>query len=435
MRMSGLALDSLPPFYIPFRFFLTAPWFGMLAAMVLLYRGQELWTSQWNPALIGLTHLFTLGVMTMVMLGALFQLLPVLSGERIPGGKLLAFTVHLLLVAGVLCLSAGFVFREYFLLGIAVALLAVALLGFIVAIGSKLVTNIAGGDSIHAMRLALVALLVTTGLGCYRALAYVYPLEFTLDLTMFHASWALLGWVLILIMGVSFQVIPMFQVTPDYPSWLTRFNPAVIFTGLLLLVFVDAPAAVAGVVVVIGSAVLTYAGFSLHLLQHRKRRLRDVSVHFWQLGLTCLILAVLLFWLDSLLPGIADSATTPGRGVLLVGVLIIPGFACSIILGMLQKIVPFLAFLHLQRHCSANMQAIRSLPHMHGFIAPARSLWLLRIHTVAIAATLGAVIYGPLTRVAGLALLLDFGWLAFLLLNAALLYASTRRSIAALASG
>ena len=430
MRMSGLALDSLPPFYIPFRFFLTAPWFGMLAAMVLLYSGQELWTSQWNPALIGLTHLFTLGVMTMIMLGALFQLLPVLSGERIPGGNLLAATVHLLLVAGVVCLSAGFVFRKYFLLGVAVALLAVALFGFTVAIGSKLVTNIAGGDSIHAMRLAVTALLVTIALGCYRALAYVYPLEFTLDLTMLHASWALLGWVLILIMGVSFQVIPMFQVTPDYPSWLTRFNPPVIFTGLLLLVFVDASAAVAGLVVIIGSAVLTYAGFSLRLLQHRKRRLMDVSVYFWQLGLSCLILAVLLMWLVFLVP-----AMTHARGVMLAGVLMVPGFACSIMMGMLQKIVPFLAFLHLQRNCSANIRAIRSLPNMRDFIHPERSRWLLGIHAVAIAVMLAAVIHGPLTVLAGVVLLLDFGWLAFLLANAGRLYARTRHGIAAMAEG
>jgi len=435
MRMSGLTLDSLPPIHIPFRFFLTAPWFGILAAMVLLFSGSELWTSHWNPALIGLTHLFTLGFMTMIMLGALFQLLPVLSGERVPGGTLLAFAVHLLMVAGVLCLSAGFVFREYFLLGIAVVLLTMALVGFTGAIGSKLVTNIAGGDSIHAMRLAVAALLVTIGLGCYRALAYLYPLESTLNLTMLHVSWALLGWVLILIMGISFQVIPMFQVTPDYPSRLTRFIPPVIFTGLLLLAFVQVPVAVAGVVIAIGAAVLIYAGFSLRLLQHRKRRLMDVSVRFWQLGLSCLILAVLLFWLIFLLPGVAGSAMISARGLLLVGVLMVPGFACSIIMGMLQKIVPFLAFLHLQRHCSANIRAIRSLPNMHGFISPARSRWLLRIHTVAIAAMLGAVIYGPLTGIAGLALLLDFGWLAFLIINAALLYAGTRRSIAAMGSG
>ena len=434
MRMSGLTLESLPPINVPFRFFLTAPWFGLLAALLLLFNGPGLWTSHWNPALIGLTHLFTLGFVTMTMLGALFQLLPVLSGEQIPGGRPLAHGVHLLLVAGVLCLSAGFVFREYFLLGVAVVLLAMALVGFTAAIGSKLVTNIAGGDSVHAIRLAIIALLVTIGLGFYRALAYLYPLASTLDLTLLHVSWALLGWVLILIMGISFQVIPMFQVTPDYPPGMTRLIPLMIFAGLLLLTFVQVPVVVTGLVVAIGTAVLVYAGFSLHLMQQRKRRLMDVSVRFWQLGLSCLALAVPLFWLIFLLPDIATAAMTPARGLMLVAVLMIPGFACSIIMGMLQKIVPFLAFLHLQRHCAANIRAIRSLPHMHGFISPVRSLWLLRIHAMALAAMLGAVIYDPLTEVAGVALLFDFGWLAFLIINATRLYIETRHSIAAMVS-
>jgi hypothetical protein len=227
----------------------------------------------------------------------------------------------------------------------------------------------------------------------------------------------------------------MFQVTPDYPSRLTRVIPALIFAGLLLLVFVQAPVLVNGLVIVIGVAVLVYAGFSLRLLQHRKRRLMDVSVRFWQLGLSCLILAVLLFWLVFMLPGSAGTVLTSARGLMLVGVLMIPGFACSVIMGMLQKIVPFLAFLHLQRLCSANIRAVRSLPNMHGFIRPARSVWLLRIHAIAIASLLGAVVYGPLTGLAGLVLLLDFGWLAFLTINAALLYARSRRRIAVMESG
>jgi hypothetical protein len=430
VRMSSLTLDSLPPIYIPFRFFLIAPWFGVLAAVVLLCSGPQLWTSHWNPALIGLTHLFTLGFMTMIMLGALYQLLPVLSGEQIPGGSLLAVTVHLLLVAGVVCLCVGFILREYLLLGIAVILLAVALVGFTVVIGSKLVTNIAGGDSIHAMRLAVAALLVTIGLGCYRALAYIYPLESTLNLPVLHVSWAVLGWVLLMIMAISFQVIPMFQVTPDYPAWLTRLIPPAIFAGLLLLMVVRKPVSLTVLVIVMGAAVLIYAGFSLRLLQHRKRRLMDVSVYFWQLGLLCLMLAVLLFWLVFLLPDVVAAALIPERGLLLVGVLMIPGFACTIIFGMLQKIVPFLAFLHLQRLCVANIRAVRSLPNMHAFISPACSLWLLRLHMVAIATLLGAVIHGTLTVVAGLVLLLDFGWLAFLLISAARLYTGTRNGIA-----
>ena len=36
MRMKGLTLETIPPIHIPFRFFNTAPWMGVLAALVLL---------------------------------------------------------------------------------------------------------------------------------------------------------------------------------------------------------------------------------------------------------------------------------------------------------------------------------------------------------------------------------------------------------------
>ena len=72
---------------------------------------------------------------------------------------------------------------------------------------------------------------------------------------------------------------------------------------------------------------------------------------------------------------------------------------------------------------------------MRDFISPKQSQWLLGIHVVAIATMLGAVIHGPLTVLAGLALLLDFGWLAFLLIRATLMYARTRQGIAVMLEG
>jgi hypothetical protein len=430
MRVTGLTLGNIPPLDVPFRFFLTAPWFGVIAALLLIYNGPELWINRQYPVLIGITHLFTLGFVTMIMLGALFQLLPSLSGNSIPAQKPVALIVYLFLVAGVLCLSAGFIFHELSLLPIAVAFLAFSISCFIAVIGGRLITKTGGGDSIHALRLALVSLLVTTGLGIYRALGYVYDFESYPDLAVIHLSWGLLGWVVTLIMSISFQVIPMFHITPDYPGGLVRVIPGVLFAGLLIGSITTASAVISGLVIVMGAAVLVYAGFSLGLLQRRKRKLPDITVHFWNLGMVNLILAVLVFIPVFYLPGFNDSGVISNRGWILVGILIIPGFACSIILGMLQKIVPFLVYLHLQRSCLTNTAAIKSLPAIHRIISTDHSKWLLRFHIAAILAMMSAVLYGPLTRVAALLLLLDFGWLAFLVTSAALLYTGNRDRIA-----
>ena len=76
MNLTGLSLDEAPPIRIPLRFFLVAPIFGVLAGILLIV-SPELLSNRWLPATIAFTHLLTLGVGALVMLGALFQVMPV----------------------------------------------------------------------------------------------------------------------------------------------------------------------------------------------------------------------------------------------------------------------------------------------------------------------------------------------------------------------
>ena len=87
MRMSGLSFASMPPLFIPLRFFLVAPWFGILASLLLLFYGESIITSRWTVETLAFTHLITLGFMLMSMMGALFQFIPVITGYSIPGSK------------------------------------------------------------------------------------------------------------------------------------------------------------------------------------------------------------------------------------------------------------------------------------------------------------------------------------------------------------
>ena len=66
----GLAYEDTPPLSAPLRFFLTAPVFGLIAGLVLLFDGQLL-ASRWTPGALAVVHLFAAGFMLHVMLGAL----------------------------------------------------------------------------------------------------------------------------------------------------------------------------------------------------------------------------------------------------------------------------------------------------------------------------------------------------------------------------
>lgn len=431
MRMKGLSLETIPPIHIPFRFFNTAPWMGVLAALVLLLGADTVFSSRWSPELLAVTHLLTLGFMSMVMLGAIFQLVPVLSGEVVPGGVAVASAVHGLLCAGVLCLVAGFYWQAYGLFNWAVPLLLLAFVVFLLALSSLLRRRIGGGDSIFAIRFAALSLMISIGLGLLRAASYAGLLELNVlaNVANIHLAWGLGGWLLLLVMGASYQVIPMFHVTPNYPTQLARALPTAVFLSIVLLSVVPNSVVQAGAVLVLCLAAITYGVFSIRLLRRRKRKVPDITARFWHLALSCLILAacsLLLFYFagNRLLSGEFREKVYIGLGIIMIY-----GFAVSVIMGMLQKIVPFLSYLHLQRSCMSNFELLKTLPHMGEFVPPGFPRWQFRIHLAALALLLAGVFIGQLVALSAVLLAVDFSWLGYTLARATRLYMTSARRV------
>ncbi|MBT4518891.1 MAG: hypothetical protein HOC23_02705 [Halieaceae bacterium] len=429
--MAGLSLDTIPPIHIPFRFFNTAPWMGLFASLILLWGGDRVFYSQWNPELLGITHLLTLGFMAMVMLGAMFQLVPVISGELIPGGGKVATCVHSMLLIGLLLLVAGFYWQEWSLFRWAIPLLLLAFLVFIAALASLLLRRIGGGDSIYSIRFAALSLVVTLALGILRAAQYMglglsLPL---MNITDIHIAWGLGGWVLLLVMGASYQVIPMFHVTPNVPTPLARAMPSAVFLSLLLLTVAQHPLLQALAMIIWCSAAFIYGVFCVRLLNRRKRKIPDVTARFWHLALTCLmgtaLLLLGLYFGGHLVPEGIISSKAP----VVIGILMIYGFAISVIMGMLQKIVPFLSFLHLQRRCMTSFELLKTLPHMGEIVPAPRSRWQFRIHLAALLMVLATAMIGAMVEVAAILMAVDFGWLGFTLASATHLYIKTSARI------
>jgi hypothetical protein len=361
--MRGLGFEQAPPASVPLRFLLTAPWFLTLAALVLLAYGSDALASRWTPALLAATHLVTLGFMSNVMLGALFQLLPVVAGVPIRRAALVAAVVHPALTAGTLLLAAGLLFALPWALRTALVLLGVAFAVFLGTAGWALLRSTVRDASVRAMRLALVALLVTVALGSWLASALGWhrsaPL---LDIVAQHAGWGLVGWTALLAVGVSIQVVPMFQLTPPYPPRVARWLPQVLF-GAFAAWSLSAWLGWAGVArafgVVAAAVIVVYAAATL-ALEHRSRRVwYDATLLTWRAAMTSLIAAAVVWTLREL-PG-ADA-----RGPLLIGMLFAAGFALSAIAGMLYNIVPFLLWIDLRRRARTRVPHVKLLlPDLH----------------------------------------------------------------------
>jgi len=424
----ALAYERTPGLLAPLRFFLSAPLFALAAALLLLWQGEAALQTRWAPVTLALTHLLTLGFLASAMIGALMQILPVVAGIVLPRPNASAAVIHALLTLGTTLLAAAFWFVEPLLFKLALPCLAGAFGWLLAAAACGLWRARRDGNAnptLRTIRLALAALAVTVMLGAALAAGFAWPLRLPLlVLTDLHAAWGLLGWVGLLVIGVAFQVVPMFQVTPVYPPPLERRLAA----GLLALLAAWSVAAWVGQDGLRGGAfwlglplALGYAGFALTtlwLLRRRKRPKPDATTWFWRAALASLLLCALLWPLQPLLP--FSVAPT-------LGAAFIVGFGYSAVNGMLYKIVPFLVWYHLQQALERGQRA----PAVKDIVPDALAQRQFVVHAAALLLLLGATLWPALlARPAALALAGSSAWLGWNLLRAARLYRRVRHRAA-----
>ena len=379
----GLSLDQAPPILVPLRFFLTAPLFGLLAAVTLLWAGPQAWDTRWSPAILAATHFMTLGFLTMVMMGALMQMLPVLASAKIPRPRLTSTGVHLLFVGGTLLLGAGLLTASAPWLRLSLFLLLPAFGIFFAAVFHGLWHARVTGPTVSGMRLSATALGITVALGAVLAAGYAWGWDVrSAWLINTHLAWGLLGWVGLLVMAVGFQVVPMFQMTPDYPAVITRWLTRLMFMALIAW---SGAGLLPGqwqlpVAAVLALGYTAFSAITLALQQRRRRRVPDVSVLFWRTAMASLLAAAVLWSANQAWPG-----GNPAHAALLPGVLMIVGFGVSTVNGMLYKIVPFLVWLHLQANGGRGR-----LTHMKEIIPDHRTRRQFRLHLASLAFLIGA---------------------------------------------
>jgi len=425
----NLSFEQAPPIWVPYRFFLTAPLFGIAAGMLLAWSGPEALASRWTPAALALTHLMVAGFMLQAMCGALLQFIPVAAGGNIWRPALVAGVVHPMLAVGAALLAAGFVAGPGPWFAVGAGLIVTALSVYVVVVGIALFRVPAHGGTVLALRVALVALVVTYVLGFTLALGLRgvggIPL---LEFTHVHAAWGLGGWALLLLSGVSYYVVPMFQLTPAYPAWLGRLLPWTLLTVLLLWATQLTGEVRAWHSWVLLAGLLAaglFALVTLRLQAQRRRRVPDVTLTFFRIGMASLLVIVLAIALITVPP--APTFLAAREWAVPIGMLTFIGLFVSVITGMLYKIVPFLNWLHLQRLGGLTVFP----PNMRDMIRERAMVGQMRLHLAALAALLGAAAWPPLTSIAGLLFAASCAWLEWNLLGGVRVYRTFRDRIRA----
>ncbi|MCP4494588.1 MAG: hypothetical protein GY820_45905 [Gammaproteobacteria bacterium] len=326
----------------------------MLAAVFMLLDGGGLFQSRWLPATLAITHLFTLGFITMAMLGALFQTLPVVMGVMIANTNRIAKISYFCFTLGTVVLVAGLWFNHQSLLTTGMLLVTATIALLISTIFWAIYKTVKFKNTLKVVQLAILALTITAGIGAYLVLGYNFEnILIARSFTNIHASWGMAGWIVILVIGISEQVLPMFLSTKPYPA---NFNYRLSYALLLMLLVISfSPWGLSVQLPLVAASLIIsgYCGKTLYMLHNRHSRRFDIVVRFWQLSLISMLIAVVLFLYHNIV-----GTLVGGDVSVLIGVIVLIGFACSVINGMLYKIVPFLVWLHLR------------LPVMTGKVSP-----------------------------------------------------------------
>ncbi|WP_201094279.1 hypothetical protein [Thiocystis minor] len=423
---AGLSLEQAPPLNLPLRLFLTAPLFAIAAGVLLMLDADAVLATRWSPTALAATHLITVGFLGPVMIGALLQMLPVLGGVPLPVVRPVAISVHLLLGLGAGLLAAGFLGGGATALasgamaaGLGFALFAIVML---VALGRAC----GGSANLHGFPLAGLALLITSGLGLLLTLALLgrVAVPRLLDWVQVHVAWGLFGWVGLLILTVSVQVVPLFHVTPAYPRWLTRAlapNLFLVLCALTTLPFLAPAVATLAGRVAQDALALGFALFALITLSLQVRRVRaqiDATLLHWWIAMGALLAAV-LGWL---------LGTTTER----IGVWLLIGVGVGLPSGMLLKIVPFLCWLHLQSHQIVLGKLRVRIPHMQRLLPNDPARVQVALHGAGLLLLSTGFVYPPAAHAGGALLALAALWLLGLLTLTTLRY---RRALRALIDG
>ncbi len=377
------ARTRLLPASIPFRFFGAAAVFHVVAWAAAIAGADVLPRFAgglgWPLAAL---HAITLGVLAMTAIGASLQLLPVATRQPMvhAGTGAAIFWCY---VPGVAAVVAGMGWPSPPLLAAGAAAVAVALAGFVFVLARNLAA--ARGMALVAAHGAVAAFALVLALASALAVVGLWAWGLPVDrkaLVALHVATAGYGFMEMLALGLSYVLVPMFalaEAPAAYRGWAS-------FTLATIALALAVAAAVGVVPAVLGTAAAGTGALAaiLHVQLMRETLAaglrRELGTGF---RLVRLAWAALLASL-ALALGLALEVPWDGLATMF-GAALFAGWLLSFVLGILQRIVPFLAAMHAGRGTGRP-------PTPSALTAAAPLLAHFRCHAAALALLAGAIV-------------------------------------------
>ncbi|MGN6530443.1 MAG: cytochrome C oxidase subunit I [Ginsengibacter sp.] len=342
---TGLAQNTSYKVVLPF--YLYAGISFLVATMFLIFSTSAFLQHYFHPHTLAITHVLALGWGTMMILGASHQLVPVLIEGKLYS-NVLAYLSFAFAAVGIPLLVIGFYRFDFGWTAQSGAILInIAILLYLVNIAVSMAKS--KQENVHAVFVftGTLWLIITTIVGLFLIYNFTYNIlsKDSLSYLPLHAHLGIIGWFLLLVIGVGSRLIPLFLISKYNNNKLLWWIYALInfalisfiifflyfkITRLYLLPLVD-----------VAAAIFMFGYYCYHAYHERIRRKVDYQVKISLLSVLMMVLP--LFFLLIIILWLLISTSNYSMS-LTYGFCIFFGWITAIIFGMTFKTLPFIVW-------------------------------------------------------------------------------------------
>ena len=362
---SAFRRDGIPPRIVPILYFALAHAALLTALAVAALRPDEASGFFYQPRMVALVHLVTLGWITASILGSLYVIGPMALRTPMPSGRADGI-VWLLFAIGFSGVASHFWINAYGGVGWA-ALLALAA---VLHVGMRALLGIRQAPVQSAVKLCLLLanlnILLAGGFGILLAFDKAHPFLPARELgnVFAHAHLAAIGWVGMMVMGTGLRMLPM--ILPSAMPKARLAVPGVVVleagvAGLFVSLLFGSPAAgVFTLLITVGFGIfLSQVGWMLRNRRPPPAGLPRPDLGVWH-AVQALIYLVASLGLGLVLVFSAESDLTY-RLAPLYGVFGLLGFFGQLVVGVESRILPMFAAYYANRNACQTGPVIK--PH------------------------------------------------------------------------
>ena len=347
--MNGLKTANAPSSKVVIPHFIFGGISLVILAVLLILADTNLLQAYFNTKLVAITHIAVLGWASMIVFGALYQLVPVVFETALYSEKLAKITFWFSGFS-VLFLSYSFWVGSYVtLLPYASVCMFLSLLLFVVNIGLTYRKAKLKNIKSKFVITSVLWLLITELIGTIIALNFKfnYLTEIHLHYLKIHATVGLIGWFVLLIIGVGSTLIPMFLISHELKEKKLFVAYYLINGGLVLAVlnwfFIHNLLLDYLIPIAIIGGILFFVSFIYDSYKKRLRKKLDVGMQYSMLAIVAIFMPFVLIGFIVLETSVEVAFLY--RIITFYGFSIIFGLITTLILGQTYKTLPFIVWL------------------------------------------------------------------------------------------